>query len=382
MNEKGSQMKEKDNTIAVIFGASKFPLLKDMLGNQAFLASASAFKDYLISENGMALGEANVLNLFDDKRNVIEQDDVFTEFLTFHKNANNLIVLYIGHGGFLPNRDYYLALYSTKGRKEYNTGLGIDDLAQSIIEYFPNKKVFLVLDCCFAGEAVREFQSLELSTLVENSTFDAFAESGTSLLCASSKDEPAIGTSVSDLTMFSDAIISVLKKGISGKGKYLSLNDVGESSKEFVKKKYGIRAVLPEVHSPKQKGVNVAALSLFPNPAFRESMSEAKRLYEKLISKSDGRRISQSLSRLRDQLESEIPKHTLKETLLLTTWNLKDFAVGKNERRTEESYLYIAEIISHFDIIAIQEVGLDSGALDKVRAFSDRSLDVVFRRNL
>ena len=56
------------------------------------------------------------------------------------------------------------------------------------------------------------------------------------------------------------------------------------------------------------------------------------------------------------------------DTLLLATWNLKEFEGGKNDKRTPESYWYIAEIISHFDLVAIQEVGAHLGALNKLQA--------------
>lgn len=60
-----------------------------------------------------------------------------------------------------------------------------------------------------------------------------------------------------------------------------------------------------------------------------------------------------------------IPKRTLKDTLLLATWNIRDF--GNEDKRAqdglnqpgprlEESYYYIAEIIANFDLVAIQEV--------------------------
>ncbi len=40
---------------------------------------------------------------------------------------------------------------------------------------------------------------------------------------------------------------------------------------------------------------------------------------------------------------------------------------GTADKRTDETYWYIAEIISHFDLVAIQEVGKDLGALDVLK---------------
>ncbi len=88
----------------------------------------------------------------------------------------------------------------------------------------------------------------------------------------------------------------------------------------------------------------------------------------------DTARIAGRLAALRNALqhgpeksERRVPDKNATDTLLLATWNLKAFDGGTTDRRTDESYWYIAEIISHFDIIAIQEVGANLGALEKLR---------------
>lgn len=70
-------------------------------------------------------------------------------------------------------------------------------------------------------------------------------------------------------------------------------------------------------------------------------------------------RTVKNLMKLRDGKNSEnIPHRTLKKTLLLATWNIRDFDSNKFKQgpRLPESYYYIAEIISCFDIVAIQEL--------------------------
>jgi endonuclease/exonuclease/phosphatase family metal-dependent hydrolase len=78
----------------------------------------------------------------------------------------------------------------------------------------------------------------------------------------------------------------------------------------------------------------------------------------------DTARVAGRLEDLRNTLQNHpdgpqrsVPNKNATDTLLLSTWNLKEFEGGKNNKRTPESYWYIAEIISHFDLIAIQEVG-------------------------
>jgi hypothetical protein len=51
-----------------------------------------------------------------------------------------------------------------------------------------------------------------------------------------------------------------------------------------------------------------------------------------------------------------IPPKTANDTLLLATWNIREFDSGKYGIRDEECYYYIAEILNRFDIVAVQEV--------------------------
>jgi len=63
--------------------------------------------------------------------------------------------------------------------------------------------------------------------------------------------------------------------------------------------------------------------------------------------------ISSHLLKLRQQLFEEIGKDRNPRGLIIGTWNIKHFDGGSP--RLEESFYYIAEIISNFDICTIQE---------------------------
>jgi endonuclease/exonuclease/phosphatase family metal-dependent hydrolase len=61
------------------------------------------------------------------------------------------------------------------------------------------------------------------------------------------------------------------------------------------------------------------------------------------------------------------PRRTLTDTVLLATWNIREFATAnKGGTRLPESYFYIAELLDRFDIVAVQEVRDDMGALNRV----------------
>jgi len=81
-----------------------------------------------------------------------------------------------------------------------------------------------------------------------------------------------------------------------------------------------------------------------------------------IADKNEKARVVERLLTLRAQLDRDIPAKTATETLLLATWNIRNF--GNNRRG--ESLHYLAEIISRFDLVAVQEVASDLGGLKKL----------------
>jgi hypothetical protein len=74
---------------------------------------------------------------------------------------------------------------------------------------------------------------------------------------------------------------------------------------------------------------------------------------------SERARVVRNLVALREQLSQEIPPKDADDSLLLATWNVRD--LGKINRRgfgerLPETYFYIAEVLSRFDFVAVQEV--------------------------
>jgi endonuclease/exonuclease/phosphatase family metal-dependent hydrolase len=94
----------------------------------------------------------------------------------------------------------------------------------------------------------------------------------------------------------------------------------------------------------------------------------------KSIKNKDERlRVADKLLLLRNQLDRQIPQKTATETLLLATWNIREF--GANRRI--ESYHYLAEIISRFDLVAVQEVSKNLSGLEKVVSLLNLNWDYI-----
>lgn len=72
--------------------------------------------------------------------------------------------------------------------------------------------------------------------------------------------------------------------------------------------------------------------------------------------KTDRDNIIENILALRKSLNENIPDKKLRGNLVLGTWNIREFGGKKYNGRMIESLYYIAEIISRFDLIALQEV--------------------------
>lgn len=91
-----------------------------------------------------------------------------------------------------------------------------------------------------------------------------------------------------------------------------------------------------------------------------------------------GKRTIERILELRKKIKAEIPQKKLDETLLLATWNIREFDSPAYGERMREALFYIAEILSAFDLIAVQEVRDDLKALDEVMKILGDNWDYMF----
>ena len=70
--------------------------------------------------------------------------------------------------------------------------------------------------------------------------------------------------------------------------------------------------------------------------------------------------VAARLLALKTQLARDIRARSDERSLRLATWNIMHFSDGGGYQRSAEALLYIAEILDHFDLVAIQEVNEDT----------------------
>ena len=100
----------------------------------------------------------------------------------------------------------------------------------------------------------------------------------------------------------------------------------------------------------------------------------------KTVSEEDRKRTVAGIKRLRDQLvKVKFPNKKTLESLILGTWNIRNFDDDRFNYgpRMIESFYYIAEIISRFDVIAVQEICEDLAPLDYLMKLLGQQYDYI-----
>lgn len=93
--------------------------------------------------------------------------------------------------------------------------------------------------------------------------------------------------------------------------------------------------------------------------------------------KTEVRRITSGLKDLRAGFSNKVPGKGA-GTLLLATWNIREFGGTKYGERMQDARFFIAECINHFDLIAIQEVRSNLAELRRIMRLLGPQWDVIF----
>jgi hypothetical protein len=276
-------------TVAIILGAKDFNL-SGLQSDEAFASSAAAIRRYLLSHNGLALPEDNLLDLFDDPRGSADIDAEIDSFLEKRNQLlslddatiSDVIVFYTGHGAFSqPGDDYFLTLRATRQSNPTGSGYRVVALAHILKERARSARRFILLDCCFAAAAYKAFQANSILDVAVAQSDIAFVKRGTSLLCASAPDRPAksrtrAGVTETGMTLFSECLSEVLTNGIASVFRdKLTLAEIGGAVERLMFERYQGEGGRPQIKSPDERDGDVSKFPLFPNAAFLHCEGDA-----------------------------------------------------------------------------------------------------------
>ena len=272
------------STIAFILGAHEFPFTT-LEPADSFARSASDFAAYLRSTLGVH--DEDILDLFDDPRQPGEQIVAIRSFTRSRQvrpgGTADAVFYYCGHGTYLKEDEYVLALRCTVSEAKSTTALRISSLVEVVSDLTRDMRNLVLLDACYAGAALGEFVRMsgdgDVSTMTEPfSPVDAeTAESedeeggGAVLFCAAGPRSWARAPTGSLHTMFTGAILDTLRAGNAEAGASLSLKEVARLVERRIDRTYGAKGVKPQIHVPVQGRGDLLEGPYFPNPAFDPS---------------------------------------------------------------------------------------------------------------
>ncbi len=275
--------------------------------------------------------------------------------------SDSLLVFYAGHGHWEENRNrgYWLPTDAKRrGRAAWISNATLQDYLRG----FDCLHILVISDSCFSGAIL-----LNRSDIAEagGDIKELYNSKSRQALTSGVKEE------VPDRSIFFKYLSFALKKN---RRDFLTATDL------FSKIRNRIIAESPVQQKPQfgailetddeggdfifiRKGKSSRNLSK-ENPAFKKLL-EDPRIQERLLD-------------LRQQLDQAIPSKKETPNLLIASWNIRKLGGYDYGGRMPEAIGYIAEIISRFHIVAIQEIYGDLQVLEDIKDYLGKHWDYKF----
>jgi hypothetical protein len=279
---RSSRFLAPESTAAIVLGAHDWSGVGLGLAN-SYLRSARGILDYFRDGTGLGLDPGRVLDLFDNEEAASKQiervyDKVQTwllEHLERKPPVADLIIYYIGHGMVDDSNHLAMLVKSSRSPLETDTAIGAPSLARTLRRAAPHQRRIVVLDCCFSEAAARAFigmgdLSQQIASIAWRDLRDDRSDNvhnpaeGTLLFCSCSADQLSIGPPTAERTLFTGAVLDVLRQGAEGYPEVLSFADLCAAALDRMIVSFGTNAPAPVLHQP-----NAKRGSLTHAPAFR-----------------------------------------------------------------------------------------------------------------
>lgn len=290
-------------TLVVILGASQWPEFEELNRGgdpSTFSRSAQDITEYFL--NQFSLPPDNLKNLFDTELTPSDIDKEISKFIedrtrdmeSRNRPASNLLIYFVGHGGFDERSEYYLAIRSTREDNPGASSLRPATLKVTLKRKARSLRHIIILDCCFAGAALKDLQA-PAEDLIVQQTKDLLVDTkrGSSLLSSSSDKDASVGVSHDKRhTAFTGALLHALKGNEYLSQDYLSLEDITRAIREYLHKHYdnadGKKPPSPRIDHPDQREENIAEYQFFPNIA-KKQLESAQGVFRKFVETDDGK---------------------------------------------------------------------------------------------
>ena len=263
---------EKNKTGLILLGAKEFPNSEHFTGSGAFYNANEKIKKYFIDNYDLVYSEditrTDILNLFNTEKDPNEIDQVIRQFIQLNSRKEDLVVHYVGHGGFDNTVGFLLAIKKSRDENLGVSSITSKSLGKTLSKIANHLRLYIILDCCFSAAFFDSIQA-PIIDLVKKDVEDNFPQNGIALLCATSKSRPAMIIRAGAITMFSEGLEMALTKGSTKiENEFLTLRDIGNVTYSYIKDSNPGEAIKPEVHSPKMQNGDIADAPFVKNYSF------------------------------------------------------------------------------------------------------------------
>ena len=236
---------QPDTTIALIFGASRWPDCPKFQDAPSLERSADAFIETLRSQEGLGISWRNIKNLFnssEDATEQLKQARVFVEQRRLEgkekgSHIEDLLLYYAGHGDFEGGgEDFYLAIRRTDKDQPLLSSITAKSLGNWCRQTARELRTYLIIDCCFAAAVQHGFMTSPLGLAerrldqalppAPSDTDEGVPTSGVALLAAAGLNMPAFAPPGETYSLFTGILLEVLRDGVQPGPPVLSLSDL------------------------------------------------------------------------------------------------------------------------------------------------------------
>jgi hypothetical protein len=254
-----------ERTLAIIFGASRWPHAARFDSAEAFAGSAYEFARYLTDADGFAMPVGNLLNLFDHEVSQVDLRQIMRKYIAGRRKVledkgqkpSDVILYFAGHAGFgaTPDAELYFTVRSTSDDDPFESSIKASALSRMLGEECAGLRAHVLLDCCFPGTAAQQDARHVRAQ---------FPGEDTALLWAVSASAPT----GAPLTTFTGALIELLRGGDPAcPDRQFSLQTLRGSVESRISGAVADQAARPSLHCPDpSQGPRVP---LFNNPAHK-----------------------------------------------------------------------------------------------------------------
>jgi hypothetical protein len=256
----------------IVFGASVFDYHTD-LNNSRFANSAREFRKTIVETKVLADFETETLDLYNKSLSASETLDKILDFSG--KPFDDIIAFYCGHGDVGIRDGEYTVLLRKSNRERRHTLVNFPALIKSVKRVAHRKRVYFILDACYAGSAISETETMDAGgteTLIGRRLMETVQDngSGTAVLAASGRFGAALARTEDRLTLFTGAFVRCLKEGITHKKSIQAFSwlDIKDEIIRVTQDRLGPDAPIPTLMSYSDSASDITRTPFFYNRAF------------------------------------------------------------------------------------------------------------------